>query len=768
MIFFSGGILLGTAFTLYLWILYGQLTSAFQRDDQAVPTRIYADATRIAPPQSRSNIETRLQTLGYTPQATSQLLQFDLHPIDYPHYLIPSNHAILESNGSDPSKVTLHFDGEGNSALLQSIEVNGSEVSDLYLEPELIATLTRSENLRNEIRTLLKFEEIPAPVWKAIIATEDQHFLEHRGFDPRGIVRAFWINLRTFSLAQGGSTITQQLVKNLMVRRNKNIFRKINELFLSLLLETRFTKEQILERYLNEVYLGQVGNLEVHGVAEGAEHFFGKKLSDLNLAEIAMMAGLIRGPAYYSPYRYLERANERKQFVLKKMAETGQIAEEESKAALDLPIRLAPPQTVITKAPFYSDYVKAELLRILKGRLNETEISNSGFKVYTTLDSYMNSQAQDALTKGVQEIEKNLGVPPTVRLEGALASVDPTNGFIRALIGGRNYSTSNFNRILNMKRQVGSTFKPIVFLTALEKGEDEKGIPYSPGYPIEDAPWTLVYDSGKRKWSPKNYEKSYSGWISLRKALAESINIPAAKIGNQVGLENIILTARNLGIHSDLPKVPSLTLGVSELSPLELLQVYANLASRGIEHEMTVIRGIAHADGSEYARFLYPSRQVANSASVDLLTDILQTAINEGTGQAARRLGWSRPTAGKTGTTNNYRDAWFAGYTPQMATVVWVGADQLNVKQPRLTGANSALPIWVSFMNKALEDEPPIPFPSSPYLVDVLMDQHTGNEAKSDCDPNQVIAEKFNRNFLPREKSCEPHWPESSSLAPQP
>jgi penicillin-binding protein 1B len=764
-LFFFFGIALGTTFGIYLLSLYTQLTNAFSQQDQFIPTRIYSDVTRIAPSQARGQIEYRLKNLGYTYSPSNAELRFQLHPLEYPTYLVPDHFAQLEKRDQ---AITLHFDQTGPQALLQAIELNGQEIPDLYLEPELIATLSQNGESRKEIRTYLNFEEVPASLWKAIIAIEDQHFLEHKGLDPRGIARAIWINLKTFSLAQGGSTITQQLVKNLMARRTKNIFRKTNELFLALFLEARFEKEQILERYLNEVYLGQVGNLEVHGVAEGAKHFFGKRVDELNLAEIAMMAGLIRGPGFYSPYRYKARAVERQRLVLKKMVETGLIAQDEAKSALEMPLRLAPPQSSANKAPFYSDYVKAELLKLFKDQMTESEMIEAGFKVYTTLNPEMNSIAQRAVSDGIVNLEKQLKLPPGQRLEGALASVEQSTGYIRTLIGGRNYAQSNFNRILNMRRQVGSTFKPIVYLAALQKGEDTTGVPYGPGRPVEDAPWTLVYDRGRQKWSPRNYEKTFQGWTTFRTALSHSINTVAAKLGHEVGLENVLKVAQNLGIESPLPLVPSLSLGVAELTPIELLRVYATLANHGLQNQLTVIRGITHSDNSAYFRATIQSRQVVETGPTDLLTDLLQSVFTDGTARSAQRLGFDHPAAGKTGTTSNYRDAWFAGYTPQLTTVVWVGMDQTapsasqsgtHPKPVALTGGGSALPIWANFMKQALKTEAPLPFPQSPLISDVQIDRHTGKSASSSCPTSQVIIEKYLRDHEPRDKTCETNWP---------
>jgi penicillin-binding protein 1B len=761
--------------TLYLSLLYRQLNTAFHRQDQFIPTRIYSDVTQIAPPIEKTAVEERLKSLGYEVARGEGVIGFTLHPVDYPAFLIPTNHPQLGAIQESARRVTLMFSGDSDSELLQSIQLGGKEVQDIYLEPELVTSLAST---RKEIRASLSFENIPSPVWKAIIAIEDQHFLEHRGLDPRGFARAMWVNLKSRRLAQGGSTLTQQLVKQLMVRRGKNIFRKVNELFLAVLLEVAYDKEQILDRYLNEVPLGQVGNMEVRGVAEGAEHFFGRDLKDLNLAEIALMAGLIRGPAFYSPYRHPDRAMARERLVLQKMVETGQIAEAEAKAALSMPIRLAPPVTMMNKAPYFADFVKAELYRQLQAKMTEPEIDEAGFRVYTTLDLHMNQVAQAAVARGVALLEKRVKVPASTRLEGALASVDQTNGYLRALIGGRSYAESTFNRILNMKRQVGSTFKPIVYLTAFLKGRDAKGVPYGPGYPVEDAPWTLSYDHGHQKWSPRNYEKGFLGWIDLRAALAHSINTATARIGWEVGISDIVKMGRALGIESDLPSVPSLSLGVAELSPIELLRVYSTFANHGIQNELTVFRAITKEGGEGFAHVISSPRVVVDPGPTDLLADMLTSIFTDGTArEASVRLGFDRMAAGKTGTTSHHRDAWFAGFTPQLTTVVWTGLDQpepnsssahASVSKMNLTGADAALPIWIDFMKAALESVPPAPFPLSPLLTNVTIDRKTGLNASMFCPAAQIVTEKYVRGTEPNGSSCADVWPtdEKETVAP--
>ncbi|MGZ3698696.1 MAG: transglycosylase domain-containing protein [Bdellovibrionota bacterium] len=785
-------VLFVVGFPLYLRSLYQQLDATFNQHEESLPTRIFSDVTRVVAPQPRSYIDERLKALGYTPETGDGTLTFKVHALDYPNYLIPNGHPTLDAVNQ---MVTLKFDGNDSGSLLTAIELGGKEIPDLYLEPELVATLSRAGETRREIRTLVRWNAdpekdkdfdkvyLPPMAWKAIVAIEDQHFMDHHGFDPKGLLRAILVDIRHLRFAQGGSTLTQQLVKNLMARHSKNIFKKLNELFLAILLETRFKKEQILERYLNEVYLGQVGNLEIHGVAEGAKHFFGKNLKDLNLAEIAFMAGLIRGPAYYSPYRYYNRALERQRMVLHKMVETGEIAEGEEQEALRLPIRLAPPQNAAMKAPYFTDFVKAELIRQLKTlkNLSEDEVTQAGFRVYTTLDSSLNTAAQKSVAEGITDLEGRYKLQASDRLEGALASVDQSTGYIRALIGGRNYGYSNFNRILNMKRQVGSTFKPIVYLTAISKGEDPNGITYGPGHPAEDAPWTLTYDKGKQTWTPRNYEKEFLGWINYRTALAHSVNTVTARVGFEVGIDNVVKMARAMGIESDLPAVPSLALGVAELSPIELLRVYATVANHGSQQELTVIRAIHHEDGSFFAKFSPNSKQPVDPGSADVLTDMLQSVFSEGTAKiASSAFHFDRPAAGKTGTTSHHRDAWFAGYTPQLTTVVWVGMDQspIPVASPSpgvmgaldpgeektkvtLTGAGAALPIWTSFMKKAHLGIPPTGFPTSAYVENDTIDKHTGKSASLFCPAENTVVEKFIRGHGPRGSSCETMWPVS-------
>jgi penicillin-binding protein 1B len=753
------------ALGVYLGVLFRQLETSFQQQQQWIPTRLYSDVTRIAPGMPRSDAEVRLRALGYSHRSHGSEIELTLHPIRYPESLIPTDHPTW-SLAERQVPVRLEFEGTKPDAELEAIRTSDEEVPEFYLEPEFIGALQSGGSTTRQVREWVPLSEIPPPVWQAILAIEDQHFLEHIGLAWRGLARAMLVNLRQMRFAQGGSTITQQLVKNLMERHDKDLFKKANEVLLALLLELRFSKEAILERYLNEVYLGQIGSLEIHGVSEGAKYFFGKRLQEIEPHEAALMAALIRGPSYYSPYRYRERAVERQKLVLRKMNETGYLAKGELDEALRATIRLAPSQTASNlKAPFFIDYVKATLQKKLADRYSEQQIPDLGLRVYTTLQADMNTAAQRAVANGVSRLEKDLKLASTAsgqRLEGALAAVEQSTGYIRALVGGKNYSESTFNRILNMKRQVGSTFKPLLFLAAIQKRKDQHGIALGPGYPVEDAPFTLSYDRGRQSWAPKNYDPEYRGWISLRQAVANSVNTAAARIGHEVGVREIINTARALGVTSDLPEVPSLALGVAELSPVELLKVYASIANHGQSDDLTVIRAITEDDGTPVARYVHDPQWVADPASVDLLIDLMKSVFTEGTASVAKAWGWTRPSAGKTGTTSLHRDSWFAGFTPQLTAVVWVGWDQTppeTRKLPKLTGAVAALPIWTAFMKEAHRGEPVTPFPVSPHLVEVRVDRRTGNRAAENCPLEQVLTERYIQGQEPSEESCAPEFP---------
>jgi len=753
--------------------LLKQVEEAFEAQNEFIPTRIYSNVTRIAPPLARALIEHKLHALGYTVTAQGSDLAFTLHSPSYPDYLIPENNPTLKLKDK---QITLHFEGTDADSSLSSIDSETGPVNEFYLEPEFVATLSSD---KSQIREIFKFEEFPKTIPDAVMAAEDNHFYEHHGIDPRGFARAILVDIKTFSLSQGGSTITQQLVKNLMERRNRNLFMKVNELFLAPVLELKYNKKQIFERYLNEVFLGQIGSYEVRGFAEGAKYFFGKKLDQLNMGEIALLVGLIKGPAFYSPYKHLDRAKTRQRYVLERMMETQKITETEFNQALKEPIRLAQAPVASNRAPYFVDYVKAELVKSLSDRFSEKEISELGFQVYTTLDLSLNQIAQDSLQKGLDALETRLQIKGSVELEGAVAAVDQATGEIKTLIGGRNYARSSFNRILNMKRQVGSSFKPVVYSTAFREIQDADGNVFTPAYPLQDEEWGWKFSSSQPIWKPSNYEREKLGWLSLKTALAKSINTTAARVAKRVGIPNIIETAKLLGIETKLPEVPSLALGSVELSPIEVLRAYMTLANHGKADAPYVIKAIQNPDGSDFFKAEYHPKPKIDAGIADMMTYLLQDVFTEGTASlVAPAAGFTRPAAGKTGTTNDYRDSWFVGYTPELTALVWVGLDQgliedalkdapktekaKHPKKIRLTGAIAALPIWLDLMKKGLQYEPPLPFPESDQLVDMRLDLHSGQKAESSCAESQVVMEKVIVGREPKKSTCLPNYPKGN------
>ncbi len=752
---------------VYFFYLLKQVEVAFEASNEFIPTRIYSSVARIAPPQARASIEHKLRALGYGIKGSGDDLSIVLHSPTYPDYLLPPDHPTLKLKDK---RITLHFEGTSPESPLSTIDSENGAVNEFYVEPEFIATLSSD---KSQIRENLKFEEFPKAIPDGVLAAEDNHFYEHFGIDPRGFARAIIYDIKTLSLSQGGSTVTQQLVKNLMERRNRNVFMKLNELLLAPVLEFKYTKKQIFERYLNEVFLGQIGAYEVRGFAEGAKYFFGKQVSDLNMGEVALMVGLIKGPAFYSPYRHLDRAMTRQRYVLERMLETAKINEVQFNAALKQPIRLAQAPQAGNRAPYFVDYVKAELVRQLSDRFEEKEISELGFQVYTTLDLNMNQIAQDSLQKGLDQIETKLGVKGTLELQGAVAAVDQSTGEIKTLIGGRNYAQSNFNRILNMKRQAGSTFKPVVYATAFRQIEDAQGNTFTPAYPLLDEQWTWKGNS-KQPWKPANYEKENLGWIPLKFALAKSINTTAARVAKRVGLSEIADTAKMLGIETKIPQVPSVSLGSLELSPIELLETYMTFANHGKADQPYVIKAIQNPDGSDFLKNEYRPKPKIDPGIADMMTYLLQHVFSEGTAVGASGYGFDRPAAGKTGTTNDYRDSWFVGYTPQITALVWVGLDQgiiqdvvkgsgktdkKTVKKVRLTGASAALPIWLDIMKRGLKYEPALPFAESDQLVDIRLDLRSGQKAEGSCPESQVVMEKVIMGREPKKSTCLSEFP---------
>jgi penicillin-binding protein 1B len=549
-------------------------------------------------------------------------------------------------------------------------------------EPELIAQYIGDEPIMYQFTPL---GEIPTQCLNAVLAIEDAKFLEHSGVSYTAILRAAFKNAFGSGPKQGGSTITQQMVKNYFLTNERTLKRKFHEFFMSLILETRASKDQILETYLNIIYLGQDGPFQVRGIQAAAQYYFNKKVSELILPECALLAAVVNGPGVYDPFRKPENANKRLKLVLTKMAELGFISNLEMEEALNYPLPKNNKLSVSETAPYYLNAVNKQIFNL--------GIDRKGHKIFTGLNLTMQKSAQESLRKNLSQIEANKKLKKN--LEGAVLVADNQSGLVNAVVGGKSYRMTQFNRALDAHRQIGSIMKPIVFLAALLASDENQKI-YDPMTPLHDEKTHFKYD--KKTWSPDNYNQKYYGTIPTYFALKNSLNSATAELGLEIGLNQVIATARRLGVHSTLEAVPSLTLGAFEIYPIEVLNVYTNLARMGELIELSFIQKIYNEQGEQVYIYNPHVREVMDPAQVAVLVSMMKQTILSGTAKSVVSSGFVHPAAGKTGTTSDNRDAWFSGFTPYLTSLVWVGYDD-NTSHG-LTGASGALPIWISLMKE--------------------------------------------------------------------
>lgn len=576
-----------------------------------------------------------------------------------------------------------------------------------------------------ERREIVSLSDIPLSLREAFIALEDQNFYQHHGIDIKRIFKAVWIDLITWSRSQGASTITQQLARSLFLTPKKTISRKIKEIILAIQIEKRYSKDEILRMYLNQIYFGQ----GVYGVGEAASFYFGKKVSELNLAESALLAGIPRNPSYYSPLNHLSNALRRKNFVLKRMREVGFISKEEEAKAKKIPIKIVgfsenKKRGNVYYAPYFVECVRKKIAQ----KYGYEMLWRGGLKVYTTLNLKMQQAAEDALIPYLKE--KNF--------QGALLAMDPHTGFIKAMVGGRNFNESQFNRATQAYRQTGSAFKLFTYTAAIDSKR------FTPVSSFYDAPISFKYTKGIRKsgeikrerklWSPQNYEKHYWGKVFLWQMFAHSINVASVELLQKVGVGKVINYAKKMGIDSHLNHDLTLTLGSSSLNLLEIVRGYATIANYGIKMKPILIQKIKDSKGNILEENFPSGEAVISSQTSFIMIDLLKKVIDYGTGKRVRWLGFDRPCAGKTGTvgwpgekdTDKTMDAWFIGFTPDLVAGVWIGKDDGSPLGEKLTGSAAAIPVWTKFMKESLKGKPAKDFPSPPGIVFKKIDIKTG------------------------------------------
>jgi penicillin-binding protein 1B len=606
-------------------------------------------------------------------------------------------------------------------------------VTRVELEPVPVTPLFGKDRAKQR---WVPLSDIPEHLIHAVVATEDRRFFEHTGLDPVGILRAAWEDLRAQEVRQGGSTLTQQLVKNYFLTPERTVRRKLLEAFLSIILESRVSKEEILELYLNDVYLGQRGSFSINGVGQASRVFFGKDVKNVALDEAALMAALIRSPNHASPFRHPDRARKRRNVVLGQMADVGLVTPRDAKSASSKPVRVARTSVDAGEAPYFIDILRRELL----SRYSPESLQQLDLSIHSTMDYNLQVAAQRAVVEGLEEIKKKL---PKGRsdstAQAALIALNPMNGDVLALVGGRSYGASQFNRAVDAHRQPGSAFKPFVYLAAFELTYEQvrsRGTPslvFTPSTIIDDAPTTFRY--GKRSWSPQNYSRRFEGKVTLRQALAKSLNVSTAKVGEKVGFQRVVDLWDSLGIGSRLEPYPSLVLGTFEVTPMELATAYAVIANGGTRVEPRYFTSVRNPDEATIDAPKHDRNWVVHAEAAFLVTDLMRSVIDQGTGGEIRARGLKADAAGKTGTTDDTRDAWFVGFTPDVLAVVWVGYDDNH--KLGLTGGQAALPIWTRFMKSAVAGREKLTFVLPSGITQARIDPATGMIARTTC-PNPV------------------------------
>ena len=710
-------VVLSAAVLTYYYISFSRMIDArLHGERERTLPRVFARPVELRRGQTVTELEliARLNDLGYTHRAR----------VEQPgEFAIGRNAIALTPRAGDlqgkvvrvefnpPAPVKRASKGPAPVATgIRQLEVVGRGHADaLQLDAPLLTALMTAGR---EKRRRVPLARIPKRMQEAVIATEDQRFYSHPGVNPITTIGAVVTNVfGDKPYVVGGSTITQQLARNFFLTdemaveqatRRRSVRRKVLEWFMSLILEQKATKDEILELYLNEVYLGRRGSFAIHGVAEASRLFFGKDVSNLSVSEAALIAGVIQSPGIHSPFGKPQRAIERRNVVLHAMANEGYISPQAAERAAREPLQVVA-RAVDNEAPYFVDLVGQRLAEDFPG----VTAQEGSVDVYTTLDINLQRIAIDAVRNGLAQVDQLLSRRKRrpQPAQAALIAVDPRTGEVLAMIGGRSYNQSQYNRAVVARRQPGSTFKPFVFLAAFERAAEESRSDLTPASLTTDEPQTFTFDD--QTWEPGNYDHEYDGEITWRRALALSRNLGTIHVGEAAGFDRVAALWRKVGVGTPAQGYPSITLGVFELTPFEVAQTYTLFTNDGAIRPLRTINRIATGDKDLKPKTAAP-RKIARPETTFLVTHMMRSVLNEGTGASARGNGFSLDAAGKSGTTNDLRDAWFVGFTPELLTVVWVGCDDNTPLG--LSGTQAALPIWTAFMKNALAGNQSVPF----------------------------------------------------------
>ncbi|HAS8116834.1 TPA: penicillin-binding protein 1B [Vibrio vulnificus] len=607
--------------------------------------------------------------------------------------------------------VMLHFDASSLTRI-QSLESKG-DLGYLRLEPKMLGMLEKDTD---EQRLFLRREQFPEIMVDALLVTEDRDFYQHDGVSPLAIARAMFVNLKAGRTVQGGSTLTQQLAKNLFLTQDRTLWRKVREAYIALILDYRYSKDRILEAYLNEVYLGQSGNQAIHGFGLASRYYFGQPIQELRIDQLAMLVGMVKGPSYYNPVRFPERTKERRDLVLRLMMQQNMLTASEYDQAASRPLDIQDVPRIASRQPAYFQQLSMEL----REKVGEAFQGETGLRVFTSLDPISQDKLEKAISKKVPELGKVAGN----ELEAAAVAVDRTSGEIRAMVGGKRTGYDGFNRAINASRPIGSLVKPAVYLTALEQPEK-----YTLATTLQDTPLSLKGSKGS-VWEPRNFDRQFRGDVPLYQALAKSLNVPTVRLGMQLGIDQVSDTLARLGVNrNEIRPVPSMFLGAFSLTPLEVAQMYQTLTNSGRKAPLTALRSVVDLEGHVLYQSLPKSSPAVNEQAAWLTTYAMKQGVAQGTGRYLQnQFAWAA-LAGKTGTSNDSRDSWFVGVDGREVTTIWLGRDD---NQPtKLTGASGALRVYAEYLKQRTPEKLILPWPKE--ITTLGYQQKSDGELSLDC-----------------------------------
>lgn len=705
------GLVVLAGFAIYLDAV---VQEKFSGKRWTVPAKVYARPLELFVGQklTKTDFLTELDALGYRRESAASGPgaaavagnDVQLHTRGFQFY-----------EGTEPARrINVRFSGAYVAGLSQGA---GGNLAVARLEPLLVGGLYPAHH---EDRILLKLDQVPPYLVETLVAIEDREFFNHYGVSLKSIARAFWINATAGQLRQGGSTLTQQLVKNFYLTNERSLTRKATEAMMALLLELHYDKNEILEAYLNEVFLGQDGQRAVHGFGLASQYLFSQPLAELKLHQVALMVGMVKGPSYYNPRRFPERALERRNLVLDVLAEQGVVPADQVAAAKLKPLGVTQRGSLADSSfPGFLDLVK----RQLREDYREEDLTEEGLRIFTSFDPILQMKAEAALSETLKRLSAGRG-KGIDEVEAAMLVTSPESGEVQALIGSRQPRFAGFNRALDAVRPIGSLIKPAVYLAALERPSQ-----YTLTSWLSDTAFSVKGQDGQ-VWKPQNYDRQAHGNVFLYQALANSYNLSTAKLGLALGVPTVLKTLERLGVSREFPAYPSMLLGAGSLTPLEVAGMYQTLANGGFNTPLRGIRSVLTAEGEPLKRYPFQIQQRFDPGAIYLVQNAMQRVMREGTGRSVySQLPASLNLAGKTGTSNDSRDSWFAGFSQDLLTVVWLGRDD-NGKTP-LTGATGALQVWTGFMRKA--DPLPLDMPLPDNVIMAWIDPRTGEGSDASC-----------------------------------